>query len=64
MIKNFLKNNPVAGYYIIAIAFPTLLFTYLVGLDIIWQSLHDGESYAGKFYALRDQFIAQHQIIF
>jgi len=64
MIKKFLKDNPIAGYYIIAVAFSTILFTYLVGLDIIWQALHDGESYAGKFYTLRDQLIAQHQIIF
>jgi len=65
MIKNFLKNNPIAGYYVIAIAVPTALVFYLAGVEIVWQALHGtDQSIAREFYALRDQWIAQHQIIF
>ncbi|MBW2370034.1 MAG: CPBP family intramembrane metalloprotease [Deltaproteobacteria bacterium] len=65
MIKDFLKKNPIAGYYLIAIAFPTVLFSYMMVLEVVWQSLYGvDQSYAGNFYSLRDRLIEQYNIIF
>ena len=61
MIKRFLKKNPIAGYYLIAIAFPTVLFSYMMVMEIVWQGLYGADqSYAMGFFAARDGLIEQY----
>jgi len=65
MIRKFLREHPFLSYYIIAVSFPTVLFSYLMVMEIFWPQMHGtGQSLIGTFYALRDGLIADYPILF
>jgi len=65
MIKQLINRHPFWAYYVIAISIPTLLFTYLVGLEIYFQSINGMDySYTKVFFTLKDELIESYPAIF
>lgn len=64
-MTNLIRRRPYLTYYGLAVAFPTFLFIYLFGLEILLQAQYGPDySYAGQFYALRDSLIESYPILF
>ena len=65
MIRKTMREHPFLSYYFIAVAFPSLLFTYLTILVISFPDMYGpGQSVAVTFYALRDTLIETYPVLF
>jgi len=65
MFRQIATKRPFTLYYVIAVAFPTILFSYLLGLEILFQNLNGPDfSFLGTFYAHQGRLIEDHPILF
>jgi len=65
MFRRIAESRPFTLYYLIAVAFPTILFTYLFVLEIVFKDIKGPEySYLADFYQNQARLIADHPILF
>jgi membrane protease YdiL (CAAX protease family) len=61
-MRNWIKRHPFICFYVLAVAFPTLLYTYLILLEINAQSSGAG-SIVEAFYRTQAEVRAAHPIL-
>ncbi len=65
MLKSMAVRYPFLLFYIIALAFPVILFSYLSILEVYFKTVHgDAYSYVGAFYALQADLVSRYPILF
>lgn len=63
-MRDFMQRRPFTAFYVIAIAFPTLLFSYLVVLEILFPDLYgNGIGTVAHFYATKAAIEATHPLL-
>lgn len=64
-MRALIQRRPFLCFYLLAIAFPTLLFTYMVGLEVVHQSWYGPQySVVGNFYAQQAELRTAYPVLF
>jgi len=65
MIKQWVERSPFWAFYWIAISIPVILFSYLIILEVYYQSVNGADfSFFSNVFSIRDQLASRYPVLF
>ncbi|MBL4836561.1 MAG: hypothetical protein JKY34_03200 [Kordiimonadaceae bacterium] len=64
-MKQWILKHPFWAFYVVAISFPTVLFTYVISLEIYFQGLNGADySFLANFMTLKAGLLERYPVLF